>query len=86
LSRSTSKSEAAVAIRYVDRRTAESVLRAVEPDNFVVPMGIRLDSSVTGDTLTVRVECVRGLGSLMVTLDDLLSCIQAAENALGGIA
>lgn len=85
MSRSTSKSEATVTIQYRDRKTAESVLKAVEPDNLVIPEGISLDSSVTGDTLTVQVECARGVGSLVATLDDLLSCIQAAENALGEI-
>ena len=82
MSQSTSKSEATVTIRYVDQRTAEAVLRAVEPDNMAAPNGVEIEAAAAGGIVTINVVCVRGVGSLVATLDDLLSCIQAAEAAI----
>jgi tRNA threonylcarbamoyladenosine modification (KEOPS) complex Pcc1 subunit len=83
LSRSTSESEATVTIQYVDQRTAEAILRAIEPDNLATTGGVKIDAEASGGVVTINVECSRGIGSLVATLDDLLSCIQAAEAALG---
>jgi hypothetical protein len=33
-------------------------------------------------SLIIEVNCSNGVGTLLATLDDLLSCIQAAEKAL----
>jgi hypothetical protein len=33
----------------------------------------------------IRVRCPKGVGSLISTLDDLLSCFAAAEKALSGM-
>lgn len=82
MSRSTLKSEATVAIQYVDQRTAEAILRAIEPDNLTTP-GVEIEAEATEGVVTINVMCVRGVGSLVATLDDLLSCIQAAEAAIG---
>lgn len=76
------KSEATVAIQYVDQRTAEAILRAIEPDNLTTP-GVEIEAEATEGVVTINVMCVRGVGSLVATLDDLLSCIQAAEAAIG---
>jgi tRNA threonylcarbamoyladenosine modification (KEOPS) complex Pcc1 subunit len=83
LSRSTSNSEATVTIQYRDHKTAESILRAIEPDNLTTPTGVEIEAEATGGIVTINVMCVRGVGSLVATLDDLLSCIQAAEAAIG---
>jgi len=82
LSQSTSKSEATVTIQYRDRRTAETILRAIEPDNLTTPEGVKIEAEARGGVATIKVECRRGIGSLVATLDDLLSCIQAAEKAI----
>jgi len=82
LSPSTSKSEATVTIQYVDHRTAEAILRAIEPDNLQLPDGIEIEAEAVDGVITVRVDCMRGIGSLVATLDDLLSCVQAAERAI----
>jgi len=83
LSPSTSKSEATVTIQYVDQRIAEAILRAIEPDNLTTPKGVKIEAEASGGVVTINVECRRGIGSLVATLDDLLSCIQAAEAAIG---
>jgi len=82
LSPSTSKSEATVTIEYRDQRTAEAILTAIEPDNRQVPDGIEIEAEAVDGALIVRVDCVRGIGSLVASLDDLLSCVQAAERAI----
>jgi hypothetical protein len=82
LSRSTSKSEATVTIEYVDQRSAEAILRAIEPDNLTTT-GVEIEADATEGVVTINVMCVRGVGSLVATLDDILSCIQAAEAAIG---
>lgn len=83
MSPSTSQSEATVTIQYVDQRTAEAILRAIEPDNLTTPEGVKIEAEARGGVVTINVECRRGIGSLVATLDDLLSCIQAAEAAIG---
>lgn len=45
-----------------------------------------LKADVRGRTLNISVTCTRGIGSMIATLDDLLSCIQAAERAIRGIS
>lgn len=82
MSPSTSKSEATVTIQYRDRRTAEAILRAIEPDNLTTPEGVKIEAEAGRGVVTINLECRRGIGSLVATLDDLLSCIQAAEAAI----
>jgi tRNA threonylcarbamoyladenosine modification (KEOPS) complex Pcc1 subunit len=82
LSQSTSKSDATVTIEYVDQRTAEAILRAIEPDNLTTT-GVEIEAEAREGVVTINVECMRGIGSLVATIDDLLSCIQAAEAAIG---
>jgi len=85
LSKNTAQSEAVVRIRYGDEASAEAVMRAISPDNLKAE-DIFIDAVSHGDVLEVRVICGRGVGSLVATLDDILSCISAAEKALGGVA
>lgn len=82
MSPSTSKSEATVTIEYRDQRIAEAIIRAIEPDNLTTPDGVKIEAEAKGGAATINVECRRGIGSLVATLDDLLSCIQAAEKAI----
>ena len=85
MSKNTAQSEAVVRIRYGDEASAEAVMRAISPDNLKAE-GISIDAVSRGGVLEVRVICGRGVGSLVATLDDVLSCISAAEKALGGVA
>ena len=85
MSKNTAQSEAVVRIRYGDEASAEAVMRAISPDNLKAE-DISMDAVSHGGVLEVRVICGRGVGSLVATLDDVLSCISAAEKALGGVA
>ncbi len=75
----------AIKIEYRDRETAIAVQKSVSPDNIKLPDGIHIMLAVMGSTLEIDVHSDRSLGSLVSTLDDLLSCIQAAEKALDGV-
>ena len=77
---------ATISIRYGDADTARSILEAISPDNLRAPPGVSVEASVERRALRVSVSCSRGVGSLISTVDDLLSCVQAAERAIEGVA
>lgn len=79
------EASATIAIRYGDGETARAVSAAVSPDNVHVPPGITVGAEAEGAVLRLSIRCSRGMGSLIATLDDLLSCVQAAERAIIGV-
>ena len=72
-------------IHYEDSKTARSIMEAISPDNLDAPEGIDVATKVDGDILKISISCSRDIGSLLSTVDDLLSCIQAAERVIGKI-
>lgn len=82
MSGTSTPSETRITIRYSSPEAAEAIMRAIAPDNLGTPEGMSIEAHVDGSTLSVDVVSSRGLGSLVSTLDDLLSCVQAAEAAL----
>jgi hypothetical protein len=72
-----------IKIEYKDKETALAIQKSVTPDNLELPDGIHIFLAVLGSTLEIEVMSERSIGSLVSTLDDLLSCIQAGEKALG---
>jgi hypothetical protein len=78
--------EAELTLRYPDEETARAVAEAVNPDNYQAPEGLELNVERRGTEIDVRVRCPKGVGSLISTLDDLLSCLAAAEKALNGVS
>jgi hypothetical protein len=77
--------EAELTIRYPNKKTARAVVEAVSPDNYQAPEGLELIVAQRKTDITVKVHCPKGVGSLISTLDDLLSCLAAAEKALNGL-
>ena len=73
---------AELVLRYRDEGLTRAVAAAVSPDNYQVPAGVSVAMGVDNMELKASVECTR-VGSLIATLDDLLSCLSAAEKALG---
>jgi hypothetical protein len=51
------------------------------PDNQENPFGVTLKTITEGATLEITIKA-DAIKTLIATLDDLLSCIQAAEKAL----
>ena len=71
-----------ITIPYNDTETAAAIREATTPDNKGTPPGITIDSSIHDATLYITVTGTAGMATLIATVDDLLSCIQAAEKAL----
>jgi hypothetical protein len=71
-----------IKITYTDEKTARAIQSAITPDNIGAPDGMHIMVYVTEKTLEIEIYSDRSIGSLVATLDDLLSCIQAAEKAL----
>jgi tRNA threonylcarbamoyladenosine modification (KEOPS) complex Pcc1 subunit len=84
-SRGRPEATATIRIRYRDGEIARAVSTAVSPDNVKVPPGITIETETDDDVLSLSIACSRGIGSLVATVDDLLSCVQAAERAIGGV-
>lgn len=72
-------------IIYEDSKTARSIMEAISPDNLDAPEGVDINAKVDGNTLKISISCSRDIGSLLSTVDDLLSCVQAAERAIDKI-
>ncbi|MEN3015788.1 MAG: KEOPS complex subunit Pcc1 [Candidatus Methanosuratincola petrocarbonis] len=70
---------------YGSHETAETVMRAVSPDNKGAPAGTEIDVSASGGKLTVRIASSSDLQSFLRTVDDLLFCIQTAERAIASL-
>ena len=71
-----------IKIKYEDEKKARAVQKAITPDNIGAPEGMHIMTLVDGRTLEIDVQSDRSVGSLVSTLDDLLSCVQAAEKTL----
>ena len=72
-----------IKIKYKDDKTAASIQKAISPDNIGAPDGIHIITMVRENFLEIEVYTDRKIGSLISTLDDLLSCINVAETTLG---
>lgn len=80
-----SGAEAELTLRYPDEETARAVAEAVSPDNYQAPEGMEVSVKRRKTEIDVRIRCPKGVGSLIQTLDDLLSCLAAAEKTLGSL-
>ena len=77
--------EADITLSYKTVRIAEAVVRAVLPDNVVVPMGLSVITERKGRKMLTRVVCETRLETFIATLDDFLSAVSVAERALSAI-
>ncbi len=80
-----SGAEAELTLRYPDEETARAVAEAVSPDNYQAPQGMEVTIKRRDSQIDISIRCSKGVGSLISTLDDLLSCLAAAEKALGSM-
>ncbi len=62
---------------YPDAKTAETVMRSLDPDN-----GEYVDSRIEGSVLVFSMRS-DSAGSLRNTADDLLACIKTVEETIG---
>jgi tRNA threonylcarbamoyladenosine modification (KEOPS) complex Pcc1 subunit len=76
------ESSTKIEIEYSDDRTARAIQKAITPDNIGAPDGMHIMAYVQENKLKIEITSDRSIGSLVSTLDDLLSCVQAAEKTL----
>jgi hypothetical protein len=78
-------SKTKIQLEYKNNLTATAIQKAITPDNIKAPKEINIKSYVKKNILLIDVSSNRNIGSLILTLDDLLGCIQAAEKSLENI-
>ena len=86
LNSSNVETSAIIKIRFRNVKTARSILEALGPDNVQPSEDVLIEAKADGSEVQVTVSSKKRVESLIATIDDLLSCIQAAEKALEEIS
>ncbi|WP_309492079.1 KEOPS complex subunit Pcc1 [Candidatus Hecatella orcuttiae] len=76
------KFKAELRIKMERRRKAEALAKSVKADNLQTPPQLSVKSWFKNKTFFSTVECDKNFETFLATLDDLLSCLQAAEKTL----
>ena len=74
--------EARISLQYRSARVAESITKALSPDNTLRDRRMHVFTIVKGPELCVYVRNCEKIETLEVTLQDLFRCIRAAESSL----
>ena len=74
--------EAKISLRYEDKRLAEAIANAVSPDNFKVPKGLQIKTTLKDKEVFTRIKCKGKLTTFIATIDDLLFSVSTAEKVL----
>ena len=74
--------EAAIALEYRDRKTAEAIANAVSPDNYKTPTGLTIKTKREGNLVLTEVKTEGKLATFIATIDDLLFCVTTAEKTI----
>jgi tRNA threonylcarbamoyladenosine modification (KEOPS) complex Pcc1 subunit len=71
--------EAEIRLSYRNEREAETVTKAISPDNMDVPKGLQIDTLQHDSEVNTKIKCQARLATLIATIDDLLACVSVAE-------
>ena len=76
--------KAVLTIRFNDKKSASAVDSALSPDNVKLPQGMKIRQALKGNVLRVyvSVDTLEKLNTLIGTLDEFVSHIQAATKTL----
>ena len=74
--------EAEICLQYEDEKFAKAVAKAVSPDNFKVPKGLWIKTTLKDKMVITRIKCDRKITTLIATVDDLLFSVSTAEKTL----
>ena len=77
--------EATITLEYADAKTAEAVAKAVSPDNFKTPVGLKVNTVREDKKVVTKILCEGKLATFTATIDDLLFSASTAEKALHAI-
>lgn len=74
--------EAIIKLEYADKRKAEAVAKAVSPDNFTAPAGLKVQTKRDRNLVATEITCEGKLAMFTATIDDLLFSVSTAEKTL----
>jgi len=75
-------SMAVIIMTWDDEKVAKSVVKAVAPDNSKLPAGLLIKTVRAGNTAVTKIVNIKGVETLLATIDDLFSCSQVAEKVV----
>ena len=73
------KLEAKIYLNYKNEKEAETIVKAISPDNMEVSSGLYIKTFQKGSKVLTDIDCKKGLNTLIATIDDLLACVSVAE-------
>jgi tRNA threonylcarbamoyladenosine modification (KEOPS) complex Pcc1 subunit len=77
--------QAKIQLNYRDEKTAEAIAKAVSPDNFKTPEGLKISTLREKNKVVTEVECSGKLATFTATIDDLLFSASTAEKTVKAV-
>jgi len=74
-----------ITVNFDSKREARAVADALAPDNVDASKQVRVKTVVRGKAVEASVNCRGRLETFIATIDDLLSCMLAAEKTLHAV-
>jgi hypothetical protein len=76
---------ARIQLSYPNEKTAEAIAKAVSPDNFKTPEGLKINTQRENSWVITEIECDGKLSTFTATIDDLLSSASTAEKTVKAV-
>ena len=73
--------KAVITLEAENNERAKSILRATIPDNLLAPNHLEIKSIAHRKKIIFKIKSEK-LDTLVATIDDLLSCVQAVEKSI----
>ncbi len=77
--------QARIQLEYKDEKTADAIAKAVSPDNFKTPLGLKVKTVRENNRVITVIECDGKLATFTATIDDLLFSASTAEKTVKAI-
>lgn len=74
--------EAKITLEYIDPKTTLAIADSISPDNFSAPSNLFISTSANKNQVLTEIRVNENLSTLIATIDDLLSCVSAAEKTI----
>jgi hypothetical protein len=74
--------QAIITLEYANAKMADSILKAVSPDNFKTPTGLEINTEREGTKVVTKICCDSKLSTFTATIDDLLFSASTAEKTI----
>lgn len=74
--------QATIQLEYKDVDTAKAVAEAVSPDNFKIPAGLTVKTTLEDNKVITEIVCEGKLATFISTIDDLLFSASTAEKTI----